>query len=88
MKFNNYDDMKMEVARIEQKLKLADEAKKERELILGREKKPLETYSAKDENDLIGSKYQKSKDVEYDPHLVHKRVRCDVDNEIDSVHYY
>ena len=26
--------------------------------------------------------------MEYDPHLVHKRVRCDADNEIDSVHFY
>ena len=40
MRFDNYVDMKMEVARIEQRLKLADQARKQRELILGREKTP------------------------------------------------
>ena len=82
MRSDNYVEMKMEVARIEHKLKLADQARRQRETILGREKTPLEAYSAKNENDLSGSRYQKSKDVEYDPHLVHKRVRCDAEMKL------
>lgn len=85
--YRTFQEAKQSAAMIEQRLMLRAKNEARRKQLNSGSRTPVEAYY--DENRSSNSKkYDKSKDVEYDPNLTHRRVQCDSNDEVESVHFY